>query len=93
MAGFMPVFGRCGTITWVWPFGYIEMARLGIVLLHYPVKGKNGETIASAITNLDIHDISRAAKTFGADSFTIVTPIPDQRALAEKIIGHWRSGA
>ena len=54
---------------------------------------KRGETIASAITNLDIHDIARASKTFGAKGFFIVTPVKDQQYIAKRIISHWTHGA
>lgn len=63
-----------------------------MALAHYPVVNKNGDTIASAITNLDLHDISRAAKTFGAGQFYVVTPLRDQQILARRIISHWTEG-
>jgi hypothetical protein len=44
------------------------------------------------LTNLDLHDISRAAKTYGLEAFLVVTPLEDQKELAEKIISHWTSG-
>ncbi len=65
---------------------------LSIALVHYPVLNKNGETIASAITNLDLHDISRSARTYGVNTFYVVTPLVDQRELARKIIDHWIEG-
>jgi hypothetical protein len=65
---------------------------LSIALVHYPVLNKNGETIASAITNLDLHDISRSARTYGVKTFYVVTPLVDQRELARKIIDHWIDG-
>ena len=63
-----------------------------LVLMHYPVISKNGEVIASAVTNLDLHDISRAARTYGARSLYIVTPLQDQLELVDKIVSHWVSG-
>jgi len=45
------------------------------------------------VTNLDIHDIARAAKTYGAEAFFVVSPLEDQRALVSKIIRHWETGA
>ena len=65
---------------------------LTIALIHYPVVNKNGETIGSAVTNLDIHDIARAARTFGADAYFVVTPYADQRRLVNEITDHWRQG-
>jgi hypothetical protein len=56
------------------------------------VVNKNGDIIASAITNLDLHDISRAAKTYGVKSFYVVTPLRDQQVLVERIVSHWKSG-
>ena len=66
--------------------------NLHVALIHYPVVNKQGETVASAVTNLDLHDIARAARTFGVKSFHVITPLDDQRELAEKIIGHWTRG-
>lgn len=53
---------------------------------------KNGKTIASAVTNLDLHDIARTAKTYAAKSFYVVTPLKDQKVLVERIISHWIEG-
>jgi len=63
-----------------------------IGLLHYPVYNKRGEIIASAITNLDLHDLARLAKTYGAERFYVITPLADQQDLAERICQHWVSG-
>ena len=69
------------------------MPNLYVALAHYPVINKRGDIIASALTNLDLHDISRAAKTYGVKSFYVVTPLSDQQVLAKKIIAHWTEGA
>jgi hypothetical protein len=57
------------------------------------VYDKNRAVIASAVSNLDLHDISRAAKTYGVRAFYIVTPLEDQRELVERIVSHWTEGA
>jgi hypothetical protein len=67
-------------------------ANLAIALLHYPVYNKLREVVTTALTNLDLHDIARSSRTFGLDRFYIVTPSPDQRALAQRITGHWQKG-
>ena len=66
--------------------------RLDLALVHYPVCNKNGETIGSAVTNLDLHDIARAGRTFGIDTLYIVTPFADQQALVRDILEHWQTG-
>jgi len=68
------------------------MTNLYVALTHYPVINRNGDIITSAVTNLDLHDISRAAKTYGVRSFYVVTPLEDQKSLAKKIVGHWTEG-
>ena len=67
-------------------------SNLYVALVHYPVVNKNGDVITSAVTNLDLHDIARAAKTYGVKSFYVVTPLIDQKELAEKIVSHWTNG-
>ena len=64
-----------------------------MALMHYPVVNRNGDIITSAVTNLDIHDMSRAAKTYGVKAFYIVTPLMDQQQLVKKITLHWTEGA
>jgi hypothetical protein len=66
--------------------------RLYIGLVHYPVYNKNRLRIASAITNFDLHDLSRAAKTYGVKKFYVITPLLDQQELAGKILEHWKAG-
>lgn len=69
------------------------MPNLYVALIHYPVINKSGEKIAAAVTNLDLHDISRAAKTYGVKQFYVVTPLTDQRELVSRIASHWMQGA
>ena len=66
--------------------------RLYVGLVHFPVYNKHGETIASAITPIDIHDFARLGKTYGIQGFFVVTPLEDQQALAHRILRHWISG-
>lgn len=68
------------------------MPNLHVALTHYPVVDKRGDIITSAITNLDLHDISRVVKTYGVKTFYVVTPLIDQQKLVRKIISHWTSG-
>lgn len=67
--------------------------RLYIALVHFPVIDKNGETIASAVTNLDLHDIARVARTYGVKGYYIITPLEDQIVLVNRILAHWIAGA
>lgn len=65
---------------------------LFLALVHYPVLNKRGEVIASAVTNLDLHDIARASRTYGVERFYVVTPLEDQWILVHRIADHWKTG-
>ncbi len=65
---------------------------LDIALIHYPVYNKNREIIGSAVTNLDLHDLARAGRTYGVGTVYIVTPFADQQELVKEIVGHWQDG-
>ncbi|HSO67230.1 MAG TPA: RNA methyltransferase, partial [Desulfatirhabdiaceae bacterium] len=66
--------------------------NLYLALVHYPVLNKHGDVIASAVTNLDIHDLARAARTYGVRAVYIVTPLTDQKRLINQIVSHWTTG-
>jgi hypothetical protein len=66
--------------------------ELYIALVHHPVTNKKGETVATAVTNLDIHDLARTARTYGVAGYLIVTPIAQQRSLVNRIVTHWQDG-
>jgi len=68
------------------------MSRVYIALLHHPVYNKHGETVTSAVTNLDIHDIARVTRTYGLGGCFIVNPDRHQREIALEICRHWASG-
>ena len=44
------------------------MNKLYVGLVHYPIKNKRDQLVTTSVTNLDIHDISRSAKTFGFEN-------------------------
>ena len=67
-------------------------SRVSLALVHHPVRGRDGAIITTSITNLDVHDIARTARTYGLARYFIVTPIEAQRALVEHILGYWRDG-
>src|SRR5215510_12068358 len=68
------------------------MADLYLALLHYPVYDKDRKIVTTSITNMDIHDIARSARTYGVKRYFVVTPTRTLRLLAEKILDHWEHG-
>lgn len=61
-------------------------------LVHYPIYNKHNEVIATAITNFDMHDISRTARTYNIAKYFIIHPQDKQIKLAREIMGYWLLG-
>jgi hypothetical protein len=62
-----------------------------VALLHHPIVDRTGRLVTTAVTNMDIHDISRSCRTFGVRGYYLVTPIDDQHELVGRILSHWGS--
>jgi hypothetical protein len=61
--------------------------------VHHPVLDRQGLVVTTAVTNLDVHDISRSAHTFGVGDFFVIHPISAQRELVQRIRDHWVEGS
>lgn len=68
------------------------MGDLYVALLHHPVLDKNGAVVTTAVTNMDVHDIARLARTFGVRGYYVCTPVPTLQRLVDRIILHWEEG-
>lgn len=68
---------------------------LAVGLVHFPVYNKRHHVVATSLTNLDIHDIARASRTFGVDKYFVVHAVPEMRDFAHEVIDFWteREGA
>ena len=67
--------------------------RVAIVLVHHPVLDGQGAIVTTAVTNLDVHDLSRSARTYGCSDYFVAHPIAAQRELVERIRLHWTEGS
>ena len=63
-----------------------------LALLHYPVYNKHREVVTTAVTNIDVHDISRSGRTYGLEGVFFVTPIEAQQGLVSELLEHWTDG-
>lgn len=63
-----------------------------LALIHHPVLNRLGEVGTTAVTNVDLHDLARAGRTFGVERFFIVTPIELQQELVRRVVHHWTDG-
>ena len=69
------------------------MRPVSAVLIHHPILDRERTIVTGAITNLDLHDISRSAHTYGLAAFYLAHPIAAQRELAARIREHWLTGS
>lgn len=68
------------------------MADLYVGLVHYPIYNKRMQVIASAVTNFDIHDISRTCRTYDVKGYYIIHPLEVQKNIISKILHYWQEG-
>jgi len=69
------------------------LRRIAIALVHYPVLDGQGAVVTTAVTNLDVHDLSRSARTYGCSDYFVAHPIAAQRSLCDRILAHWTDGS
>jgi hypothetical protein len=50
------------------------------------------DVITTSVTNLDLHDIARAARTFNVAGFYVIHPSASQQSLVEQVMTYWRQG-
>jgi hypothetical protein len=67
--------------------------RVAAVLIHHPVLDRQGATVTTAITNLDLHDLARSAYCYGLSDLFVAHPIAAQRELASRVRSHWTEGS
>src|SRR5690606_33789748 len=70
----------------------LHRAPLSIALDHWPILDRAGETVATNVTNFDIHDIARAARTYGLENYYIVHRVREQLMFVSRVLDHWRVG-
>lgn len=67
------------------------MGTIYLALLHDPVYNKRYEIITTTITNLDLHDISRAALTYGVKRYYVLNPLKSQQDMVKRMYKYWVS--
>jgi len=70
----------------------VRKASVYIALLHHPMYNKRMDIVATSVTNLDLHDIARVARTYNVDGFYVVHPSANQQQLIGEILSYWQEG-
>ncbi|MGB5811360.1 MAG: RNA methyltransferase [Polyangiales bacterium] len=68
------------------------MSAVYCALVHHPVVDRAGAEVTTSVTNLDVHDIARSARTYGVRGYFVVSPIDAQYPVVQRILDHWRDG-
>jgi len=66
--------------------------KVAVGLVHWPVYDRAKTVVATNVTNLDVHDIARAARVYGVDRYYIIHPMQDQLMFVSRMLEHWRIG-
>ena len=70
-----------------------DRPRVALALVHFPViRDRLGSVGATSVTPLNVHDLARAARTYGVAPLYVVTPLLSQQALVGRILNHYREG-
>ena len=69
------------------------MSPFYCALVHHPVVDRAGDEVTTSVTNLDVHDIARSARTYGLRGYFVVSPIEAQHPVVQRILDHWREGS
>lgn len=69
-----------------------DLKNLAVGLVHYPILDKAGSTVATNVTNFDIHDIARACRVYGIRNYFIIHPNREQLMFVARVLDHWRTG-
>jgi hypothetical protein len=64
--------------------------KIYVALIHYPVLGRDGKIVSSAVTNMDVHDISRTCRTYRVKGYYVVSNLPAQQEIVYNVLKYWR---
>lgn len=70
----------------------MRKSKVYIALLHYPMYNKRMDVVTTSVTNLDLHDIARVARTYNVNGFYVVHPAANQQKLIKDILSYWQDG-
>jgi len=67
-------------------------SRVAVALVHYPVRNRKGETSATAITSMDVHDFCRTCAFYDVGPVYFVHPSAGMHAMVKDITDYWLEG-
>jgi len=71
----------------------VSKSSIAVALVHHPVLGREGETLTTAITSIDVHDFARSCAFYDVAPVYLVHPAQGMHALVDDMLAYWREGA
>ncbi len=65
---------------------------IAVALVHWPVLDRSGQTTATAVTPMDVHDFARSCAFFGLGPVYIVHPSEGMHAMVSEMLDYWIHG-
>ncbi|MDX8383473.1 MAG: RNA methyltransferase [Ghiorsea sp.] len=65
---------------------------IAVALVHAPVLNKHGETSATSISSIDVHDFARTCAFYDVSPVYIVHPAKGMQSFVRDLTGHWLEG-
>jgi len=66
--------------------------QFAVALIHAPVFNKDGESSATSISSIDIHDFARTCAFYDVSPVYIVHPAAAMQDFVHDLTGHWLEG-
>ncbi len=73
--------------------GIEHVPEIAVALVHHPVLNRFGETGATAITSIDVHDFARTCAFYGVGPVYLVHPAAGMHALIYDMTNYYLEGA
>ncbi len=70
----------------------IENASFAVALVHAPVLNKHGETSATSVSSIDVHDFARTCAFYDVSPVYIVHPAEGMQQFVKDLTNHWVEG-
>lgn len=70
----------------------MSVVDLSVILLHADMVNKQNMLVTTSVTLIDVHDIARSCRTYGATNFYVAHPSPALRRLIRTLKTHWQEG-
>jgi len=70
----------------------MNSSKFAVALVHAPVLNKAGESSATSVSSIDVHDFARTCAFYDVAPVYIVHPAQGMQQFVKELTGHWLDG-